>query len=147
MRTGWLAIIVGTCFAGAIVPFLAVEGLFLSSPTARANTLKVVRATDKTEPERDEPLDGQSSSEYVALLDDVSRLVEPSIRAPSARKLAAAPYEQTAAEDPGAVPWPTRLERVVAEARCVARSLGIMAPLVQSHAPPAVAQSRAARSA
>ena len=48
------------------------------------------------------------------------------------------PFEKHAPRSQRVIPADTRIERVMAQARCVSVSLAVVAPPVQSHAPPIV---------
>lgn len=136
MRAGWFPITLGACFAGAVVPFLVIEGAFFRPSTGSPDASERDTRGEAPEQDRRDPLSEHNHLEHLALPDAGITPVVRLIRASGVRRLATGRRVHLASEEWDADSRPTRLERVVAEARCAATSLAALAAPVQCHAPP-----------
>lgn len=145
MKTGWLGIITGACFVGAVVLFLFTEGVFLSPGTVSTQSTANGQSggerspTDSEEPPNPEPVGAHRSAELIALPGDILSGGGRGLRPMLTRRIPVLDAEQRWAHEQRVDRVGCALERVVDQARCVATTMLVLAPPVQSHAPPVAA--------
>lgn len=144
MKTGWLGIVAGACFAGVFAFSLLVEGAFTATDAdivaSEENSQSEGQSpSGSRNTERPLPEDKSYGGEFLALPREVDSAVVRVSRTsgiPLPRGMAARDAVLLAAggQRPGCPVGV--LERVVAEARCEVTKMLVLAHPVRSHAPP-----------
>ncbi len=144
MKTGWLGILAGACFAGVVALSLLAEGAF---PAADADIVASGEDSQSEgqspsgsgDTERPLPEDKSCGGEFLALPREADSAVVRVARTggvPLARGMAARDAALRAAGGQRSRCPVGVLERVVAEARCEVTKMQVLANPVRSHAPP-----------